>query len=86
MLDKAASEIVGQPVHLDSKVLRDALDPVVIVKNRKVTGSTGPEMIKKAIENRWIRIREDREWLKGKKALLEEAERKLRTAADSIIG
>jgi len=85
MLDKAAWEILGHPIQLDSKVLRDALDPVAIVKNRKGTGSTGPEMIQKALENRWNRIREDREWLNGKKDFLEEAGRKLKRAMDSII-
>jgi len=86
MVDRAALEILGQPIHLDSKVLRDALDPVTIVKNRKGTGSTGPEMIKKAIENRRNKIKEDREWLKGKKVVLEEAEQKLKRAVESIIG
>jgi len=85
MLDKAAVEIQGQPVHLDSKVLQDALDPVFIVRNRKGSGSTGPDMVDKAIENRWTRIRQDREWLNGKQAFLEEAKVKLREAVDSIL-
>jgi argininosuccinate lyase len=86
MVDRAAQEILGQPIRLDPKALQDALDPVVIVKNRKGTGSTGPAMIHKAIENRTRSIAEDREWLQGKKALLKEAERKLMTAVGIIIG
>ena len=86
MMDRAAQEILGQTIRLDSKVLQDALDPVVIVKNRKGTGSTGSEMIHKAIENRRQGIAEDREWLRAKRALLEGAEKKLMRIVDSIAG
>ena len=86
MVDRAAQEILGQTIRLDSKVLQDALDPVVIVKNRKGTGSTGSEMIHKAIENRRQGIAEDREWLRAKRALLEGTEKKLMRIVDSIAG
>ena len=86
MVDRAAVEILGRPIGLDSGVLREALDPVMIVRGRKGTGSTAPEMIERAIGNRWRRGEEDREWLEGKRALLEEAEKKLRDAVESILG
>ncbi len=84
MVDRAAQEILGQPIRLDPKALQDALDPVVIVKNRKGTGSTGTEMIQKAIANQRRRIAEDRGWLRAKRALLEDAEKKLMRAVDSL--
>ena len=77
MVDQAATEIVGHPIHLDPKLIQEALDPEIIVRNRKGTGSTGPDMIKRAIEHRRNAIVEDREWLQAKKAILEQAEQKL---------
>jgi argininosuccinate lyase len=85
MVDRAAQEILGQPIHLAGKTLQDALDPEVIVKNRKGTGSTGPEMIRKAIANRKKGIVEDRQWLRGKSSVLEDAETKLMRAVDTIV-
>jgi argininosuccinate lyase len=85
MVDRAAQEILGHPIGLDAKSLQDALDPEVIVKSRKGTGSTGPEMIRKAIENRKKSIAEDREWLRGKNMVLEDAETKLMRAVDAIV-
>jgi len=85
MVDRAAQEILGHPISLDAKSLQDALDPEVIVKSRKGTGSTGPKMIRKAIENRKKSIAEDREWLRGKNTVLEDAETKLMRAVDAIV-
>jgi len=84
MVDRAAQEILGHPIHLEPKLLRDALDPVVIVNNRKGTGSTGAEMIRRAIENRRKSIVEDREWLRAKRSLLDNAEGKLLRAVESL--
>lgn len=86
MVDQAALEILGHPIGLDAKTLGDALDPEVIVKRRKGTGSTGPEMIARAIANQKKAIANDREWLDGKQALLKNAEEKLMRAVDTIIG
>jgi len=86
MVDQAAQEILGHPIRLDAKTLRDALDPEVIVKSRKGTGSTGPEMIRNAIANRKKAIADDRHWLREKSRVLEDAETKLMRAVDAIVG
>jgi argininosuccinate lyase len=86
MVDGAAQEILGHPINLGSQTLRDALDPEVIVKSRKGTGSTGPDMIRRAIENRKKAIAEDTEWLTGKKSVLENAQRDLMQAVDTLVG
>ena len=86
MVDYAAEEILGHPIRLDAKALRDALDPEVIVKSRKGTGSTGPEMIRNAIANRKKAIADDRHWLREKSRVLEDAETKLMRAVDAIVG
>ena len=85
MVDQAAQEILGHPIRLHVKTLQDALDPEVIVKSRKGTGSTGPEMIRKAIANRKQAIAEDGEWLRGKNTGLEDAETRLMRAVDTIV-
>lgn len=35
MIDRAAEEIIGQPLHLSEESLRKALDPEIIVKSKR---------------------------------------------------
>ena len=85
MLDKAAKEFNGQPLHLDSLILRNALDPAAIVASKDKIGGTAPEMIKEDITGSYAKIKPDADLINSIEAKLGEAEEKLRIAVLNII-
>lgn len=85
MLDKAAVEITGNPVHLSSEVLRKALDPIEIVKSRKVFGGTAPEAIEESIKNRYTQLSKDLEEVKNRREKLVKSQEELEKEIQNLI-
>lgn len=50
-LDQIARQINGKPFKIRDDLVKKALDPMEVVKTRKVTGGPAPESVKKAISN-----------------------------------
>ncbi|MEG3224155.1 MAG: argininosuccinate lyase [Methanobacteriales archaeon Met13] len=50
-LDQIARQINGKPLKIKDELVKKALDPLEVVKSRKVTGGPAPESVKKVISN-----------------------------------
>lgn len=86
MLDQAAMEGIGRPLKLSPAAFAKALDPMEGVKARKGIGGVAPQAVKKSLQNRMRRLREDRDWLEERNRDLAAAERNLGKAVQRIIG
>jgi argininosuccinate lyase len=86
MLDRAAKEAIGKPLYLDEGTLREALDPAIIVKSKKVVGGTAPERIREDIASSLERVKEDEKIVATMESKLAAAERELEGAIDKITG
>lgn len=86
MLDGAAKAYGAQPLYLNEGVLREALDPAIIVKSKKVLGGTAPERIREDIARSLERVKEDEKVVATMESKLAAAERRLEEAVDKIIG
>ena len=52
LLDEAARDITGEPVSLDARAIRDALDPEGFVRSRHGLGGPAPRQVKRMIAKR----------------------------------
>jgi argininosuccinate lyase len=50
-IDAVANELTGEKLKLDSELVKNALDPQQVIRNRKIIGGPAPEMVKEAIAN-----------------------------------
>jgi len=50
-LDKISIEISGKPLKIRDELVKNALDPLEVIKTRKVTGGPAPESVKKIISS-----------------------------------
>lgn len=50
-LDEISQEITGKPLQIDENIVKKALDPVEIIKSRKVKGGPAPDMVKASIKD-----------------------------------
>jgi len=77
MIDRAAKEIIGQPLHLSEESLRKALYPEIIVKSKKAFCGKAPERVKEDILSSLERIKEDEKVVAALETKLATAEKKL---------
>ncbi len=85
MIDDAAMTVTGRPMGLAADVLRRALDPVEIVRARKVVGGTAPAAVEASLRNRAARLVQDQEWLAGRQAAVAAARARLEEAVDALL-
>jgi argininosuccinate lyase len=86
MLDRAAVEYRGEPVGLSAESIRRALDPVAGVHHRTITGSPGPEEMRKQIAASRQLLERDRTTLAERRRKLVEAERRLEEGVRKVTG
>lgn len=69
LVDEASKEILGKPLNMPNEIIKKALDPEEFVKRRALTGGPAPEEVRRMVEDRKMRIQEEKkrlEELKGK--------------------
>lgn len=86
LLDRAALLFLGRPLGLDAATFARALDPVLAVQQRQVTGSPGPQEMARQVAASQQLLQEDEEQLRQRRQRLAEADGKLERAVDAIIG
>ncbi len=84
ILDRAAMETIGKTLRLNTRVVRDALDPEVFVNTRVTTGSLSPDEIKRMIRGGRGKLGAEKKWLTTQRRALERANGKLRQAMGKI--
>ena len=85
LLDEAAVEYMGEPVHLSAESLRRALDPEHFVKSRTLHGGPAPEEARRQIEEFRATLARDNAELEGARRRLDEARAKLEAAVDAVL-
>jgi argininosuccinate lyase len=85
MIDEAAIEVTGTPMGLAVDVLRRALDPVEIIRARKVLGGTAPTAVESSLGNRTARLVRDQEWLACKQSAVSGARQRLEKTVDALL-
>jgi argininosuccinate lyase len=87
MLKKAAEEIVGEELMLElsTEEMRKVLDPGNFVRTRCTRGSTNPEEVKRMVQDRVVRLEQERQWIEGKEAHISSAYHNLRRIAKEIV-
>jgi argininosuccinate lyase len=85
MIDSAATEVTGKPLGLSADVLRRALDPLEIVRARKVVGGTAPAAVEASLSNRASQLAQDREALAAKQSHVAAARQRLDKAVDALL-
>lgn len=85
MIDAAAMEVTGKPIHLSPEVLFNSLDTMQIVKARKGIGGTAPAAVEVSIRNRLEALVEDVKSLADKKGRIARAREVLEKAVQGIL-
>ena len=78
MLSSAAEEVTGSPLRLSEAELRRCLSPEESVRSRRSGGSPSPEAVKASLQRAGRRLQE-------LNALVEDRERRVREAFDSLL-
>lgn len=86
LLDEAAVEYMGQPVHLSEESLRRALDPERFITSRTLYGGPAPEEARRQIDEYRARLARDDGEIGAARGHLDEARAKLETAVDAVLG
>ncbi|HEU4946267.1 MAG TPA: lyase family protein [Kribbella sp.] len=81
---RAAAEVLGRPLTLDPEILREALDPALIVASRTVLGGSAPARVREHCRSLAHRHAEAIGWLRGHRDHAREAEERLVAAARAL--
>jgi argininosuccinate lyase len=84
-LDQAALEYTGKTIDLGNRLIREVFDPLRAVTARALIGGTAPAEVKRQLQNRVTRLRDDAGTLARKRQHLAEAAARLERAIDAII-
>jgi argininosuccinate lyase len=85
LLDEAAIEYMSQPVELEPEILRDALDPVVIIHRRTLYGGPAPQEVRQRLTEYKDMLAEDVHRLASDKERVSNAAVALEEAIDSLL-
>lgn len=85
IIDSVAVEVIGSPVGLSLKQVRQAMDPAKNVRMKKVTGGPAPREVKRMIRQRQKEIQQSLTLLSEKKEMLKKSETKLNLAVQGYI-
>lgn len=85
LLDMAARQTIGRPLHIDGQILRSSLDPETFVATRISSGSIGPSEVKSLMAKTRERLEGDEAWMSAKVSQIEDASSQLEAAIRSIM-
>lgn len=81
ILDEAARETIGRPVHFPEEKLVTVLDPVAIIATRVGTGGAAPERVQDMLADCRADVAAQRTWVEKTGTRIDKAERALLQAA-----
>lgn len=81
----AAERVLGTPLELSAEVIASALDPWQGVLARRLLGGPSPDVVRRQIAEGRDQFARDRERVAGLEAALDQARRRLESAADTIL-
>jgi argininosuccinate lyase len=76
-LDRAAREVLGQPLRIPADLVADALDPAAAVQARPSAGGAAPEPMAELVAGCRRRVEALTSWVEGRRAALRGAEEAL---------
>lgn len=85
-VDTAAKEITGKALGLSDDTIKEALDPMTLIKKRATVGSVSPGESRKMVSACKKKIAEQEAWLEGTFDRIRKAETELIEATQKIIG
>lgn len=85
VVDEAAIEVLGRPVHLPADALREAVDPRAFVRRRKLPGGPAPEAVLAALASLEVRMESDEAALATVLSQVREGDRLLEEAVDQLL-
>jgi argininosuccinate lyase len=86
LLDRAAQEIIGQPLGLSTEAVRQALDPMAFIRSRRTAGSPNPDEAARMLADRQERHHQQRDWVESRRKALASARKELEAAMDVLGG
>ncbi len=84
MLDQAAQEALGKPLHVPAETLAQALDPMTGVEARTTFGGVAPSAAREAIERQREKLAEGESWLGQQRQALVQAQEQLERACAAL--
>ncbi|RMF90297.1 MAG: argininosuccinate lyase [Methanobacteriota archaeon] len=85
LLDRAAESVAGEKLGLSEEAIKAAMDPVLAVKARSITGGPAPEDVEKAIKERQRELKKREQTLRERESRLNEARKRLLESVSSIL-
>ncbi len=85
IVDQAAEKILGEPLNLDHLTLQSVLDPVRFIEAHRSSGGVAPDEVQRMVNSRRIDLDEAVRRQEDRLNQLEDADRKLDTAVESIL-
>jgi argininosuccinate lyase len=85
MVDEAAVKVIGRPLNIAERAVRESLDPVSFVKRRTLPGGPAPVEVRRMIAVRRERLEKARSDLEARKGRLGKADEELRRAVARIM-
>jgi argininosuccinate lyase len=84
-LDRVAVSVTGKELGLSDEDVISALTPLLAVKARKVIGGPAPEVVEKAVNDRFDDVSDIEKFLSDRDTTLRQSRKSLLTAVDSIL-
>jgi len=84
-VDRAAASVTNEKMGLSEDVVTAALTPLVAVKARKVLGGPAPEVVEKALADRFDMLANIEQSINTREAALVKSRKKLLAAVDTIL-
>lgn len=85
MLDEAATKVLNKPLRLSEEAVRNALDPELSVRIRRVYGGTAPEEVEGQIAQARAQLEEDTDQIRQWRERLGSARQKLDQAVEGLL-
>ena len=87
-LDRAALEYpdYGQPLGLSDELIREAMDPTLMINRRTLIGGPAPVRVREEIQRSRELLENNRDRVEDKRRGLRDAESRLEEAIDALIG
>ena len=85
LLDEAAIEYMGEPVHLSAESLRQALDPQNFVRSRPIYGGPAPEEVRRRLAEFRAALQRDDADYQAARRQIDRAKEKLEAAVEAVL-
>jgi argininosuccinate lyase len=85
MVDEAARRIIERPLRLSEEAVKNALDPILAVRARKVIGGTAPEDVRQQVEDARAQLQADAEQITAFGKQLAQAQIRLEQAVEAML-